>query len=63
MSVELFIKCIHFILCRFDECVVGGDSTFLDVFYVAEEFRKKNPRQFETLTQVPATFQKIHYER
>ncbi|KAL5008159.1 hypothetical protein ScPMuIL_013740 [Solemya velum] len=48
---------------RFDDCVDGGNSTFLDVFHTAEEFRKKSPKHFEVLTQIPATFQKIHYER
>ena len=43
--------------------VEGGDSIFLDVFPVAEEFRRRFPDDFETLVRVPATFQKIHFER
>jgi gamma-butyrobetaine dioxygenase len=43
--------------------VEGGESTLLDLFYVAEIFRKSSPKEFHTLTQVPTTFQKIHYER
>ena len=48
---------------RFDECVEGGESRFLDVFHVAEQFRKDHPDKFHTLVRVPATFQKIHYDR
>ncbi len=35
----------------------------LDMFPVVEELRKKWPEHFNTLTRVPATFQKVHYER
>jgi gamma-butyrobetaine dioxygenase len=48
---------------RFDPQVVGGDSIFLDVFAVAERLRETHPEEFETLARVPATFQKIHFER
>lgn len=48
---------------KFDECVEGGESTLLDLFYVAEVFRKSNPQEFHVLTQIPTTFQKIHYQR
>ncbi|XP_048579291.1 gamma-butyrobetaine dioxygenase isoform X2 [Nematostella vectensis] len=48
---------------RFDKQVVGGESIFLDLFAVAEEFRKTNPQEFNTFLRVPATFQKIHFER
>ena len=50
-------------VCRFDECVDGGDSILLDGFAVVEEMRKVYPKQFDTLTRVPTTFQKIRYER
>ena len=43
--------------------VLGGESIFLDGFCIAEEFREKFPNHFETLTRVPATFQKFHFER
>ncbi|XP_061168815.1 CSC1-like protein 2 [Saccostrea echinata] len=48
---------------KFDECVEGGQSILLDLFYVAEVFRKSNPDEFQTLTRIPTTFQKIHYQR
>ncbi|XP_070180244.1 gamma-butyrobetaine dioxygenase-like isoform X2 [Littorina saxatilis] len=55
---------LQFLHClRFDECVEGGESHFLDVFHVAEAFRKSHPNKFHTLSQIPATFQKIHYAR
>jgi gamma-butyrobetaine dioxygenase len=53
----------HPVNSRFDEFVEGGESTLLDLFYVAEVFRKSSPKEFHTLTQVPTAFQKIHYER
>lgn len=48
---------------RFDDTVQGGESTFVDVFAVAEEFRRKHPEHFETFVRVPATFQKVHLDR
>jgi hypothetical protein len=33
------------------------------VFHVAELFRNQHPDEFRTLTKIPATFQKIHYNR
>ena len=48
---------------RFDECIEGGESILLDAYPVVEEMRKTHPKQFEILTRVPATFQKVHYER
>lgn len=48
---------------RFDACVEGGESIFLDAFTVADEFRILYPDLFHVLTTVPATFQKVHYDR
>lgn len=48
---------------RFDTQVEGGDSVFLDSFHAAEELRKRFPEDFENLVRIPATFQKIHFER
>lgn len=48
---------------EFDECVEGGDSIFLDAFDMADKFRVTYPHLFQTLTEVPATFQKVHYHR
>lgn len=50
--------------CRvFDSNVIGGESTFIDGFYAAEVLRKRNPEAFRNLTRLPATFEKIHYNR
>jgi alpha-ketoglutarate-dependent taurine dioxygenase len=48
---------------RFDETVKGGESTFVDTFAVAEEFRRLHPAHFATFLRVPATFKKHHLER
>ncbi|XP_033105401.1 probable gamma-butyrobetaine dioxygenase isoform X2 [Anneissia japonica] len=55
------IQLLHCV--RFDDKVVGGESFFLDIFYVVEELRNRFPVEFETLCTVPATFQKIHFKR
>ena len=52
-----------FITCRNDSCIEGGESILLDSYAVVKEMRKTHPQQFETLTRIPATFQKIHFER
>lgn len=50
--------------CReFDSHIIGGESTFIDGFLAAEELRRRDPAAFMTLTRVPATFQKVHYDR
>ena len=46
-----------------DSMVVGGESIFLDSFKVAQDFREKYPELFYNLTRLPATFQKIHFDR
>lgn len=48
---------------RFDKSVTGGESTFVDVFAVADEFRRLHPHHFATFTRVPATFKKHHLTR
>ena len=48
---------------RFDDCVTGGESMFVDAWHVAETLRAAHPDHFEILTRVPATFQKIHFDR
>ncbi|XP_077987992.1 gamma-butyrobetaine dioxygenase-like [Glandiceps talaboti] len=48
---------------RFDQEVKGGESLFLDAHYMAEVLREKYPQHFETLVRVPASFQKIHFDR
>ena len=47
---------------RFDECVEGGESILLDAYPVVEEMRRKHPKQFDTLTKIPAIFEKIRFE-
>ncbi len=42
---------------------MGGENLFLDSFEAAEEFRTKRPEMFETLSKIPATFQKVHLDR
>ena len=54
---------LHFTLSRNDSCIEGGESIMLDMFPVVEELRTKHPEHFEVLTQIPATFQRIHYDR
>ena len=41
----------------------GGESSFVDAFHAAELLRASDPQAFATLARVPATFQKIHYDR
>ena len=48
---------------RFDETIQGGATTFVDAVAVAETLRLVDPEAFHVLTKVPATFQKIHYDR
>ena len=54
---------VQWLSCRFDECVEGGESVLLDAFAVVEELREKQPHLFDTLARVPATFERIHYNR
>ena len=54
---------MYIVMYRFDDCVQGGESRFVDAFHVAETFRRQHPEKFMVLTRVPATFQKIHYDR
>ena len=51
----------YFYPCRND--AIGGESLLLDTFPVLEEMRIKYPEEFDTLTRVPATFQRIHFDR
>ena len=42
----------------FDDCVEGGESNYLNVFYEAERFRILHPEDFNILTKVPTTYQR-----
>lgn len=55
---------LQFLHCRaFSPDVVGGESTMMDAFALAERMRARHPEHFAALTRVPVTFKKIHYER
>lgn len=49
-------------VARFDECVEGGESVMLDTLPVLNEMRSKHPKLFQTLTQVPVTFQRVQHK-
>jgi len=51
------------LVIRNDDSIIGGESLLLDSYPIVEELRKNYPEQFNTLTRIPATFQKIHYKR
>lgn len=48
---------------RADSCVEGGESIMLDTLPVVEQLKQEHPHHFHTLTRVPATFQKMHFDR
>lgn len=63
-------ECAHILLYSFnpscyrnDDMVVGGESLLLDAYPVLEEMRTQYPKEFDILTKIPATFQKVHHKR
>lgn len=55
---------IQFLHClKFDDCVEGGQSTFIDAWHAAKMLQLQYHNDFDVLTQVSATFQKIHADR
>ena len=44
---------------KFADTIVGGESTFVDTFIIADVLRKRYPEAFEALCTIPATFQKV----
>ena len=48
------------VICRFDECVEGGESIIVDTYPVLQELRQKHPKQFEVLTRVPYITHRQH---
>ncbi|XP_021372582.1 uncharacterized protein LOC110462759 isoform X3 [Mizuhopecten yessoensis] len=49
---------IQFLHCiRFDESLVGGETVFVDMFAICEEFRRTNPLEFEILCSFPTAFE------
>ena len=57
------LTCAAIYLCRADSCVEGGESIMLDTLPVVEQLKQEHPHHFHTLTRVPATFQKMHFDR
>ncbi|OWF44526.1 Gamma-butyrobetaine dioxygenase [Mizuhopecten yessoensis] len=55
---------VQFLHClRFDDSLEGGETLFVDLYHIAETFRRDFPEEFRLLTQVPFTFTRIHYDR
>ncbi|KAK3097000.1 hypothetical protein FSP39_005502 [Pinctada imbricata] len=55
---------IQFLHClEFDPSVEGGETTFTDLYAVAEEFRRTYSEHFIILCRVPLTFERIHATR
>eukprot|EP01006_Ploeotia_vitrea_P010664 TRINITY_DN27661_c0_g1_i1.p1 TRINITY_DN27661_c0_g1~~TRINITY_DN27661_c0_g1_i1.p1 ORF type:complete len:469 (-),score=33.96 TRINITY_DN27661_c0_g1_i1:215-1621(-) len=48
---------------RFDPQLQGGETFVVDGLIAAEVLRKEQPEHFNTLTRIPATFQKKHLKR
>ena len=47
---------------KFDSCVEGGESTIVDMFYFAEQFRIQHPEEFNVLCRVNASFYKVNFD-
>ena len=45
---------------KFDSCIEGGESTFVDLFHLAEQFRIQHPEEFNVLSRVNASFYKVN---
>lgn len=55
---------IQFLHClRFDKSISGGETIFVDMMQVAENFRIQHPDEFDILSKVPCPFQRIHASR
>jgi alpha-ketoglutarate-dependent taurine dioxygenase len=55
---------LQFLHClAFDDSIVGGNSTFIDTFVLADILKTNYPKEFEILQKIPATFQKDHVNR
>ena len=61
MRVHVCACVLYTVLCRFDECVTGGESILLDAYPVVEEFRRTHPKHFDTLTRIPVRLFISHY--
>lgn len=47
----------------FDAACTGGESTFFDICFAAQEFQKKKPIAFQALCEIPAAFMKDDWQR
>lgn len=47
-------------LCRFDDCVEGGESVFVDGYHEVTNLKEQYPEYFNTLTHVPYSVHRIH---
>lgn len=64
LNVRVYVYgCVCLFYISFDDSVDGGETVLLDLFPVLEELRERFPKLFQTLAEVPATFQKIHHDR
>ena len=69
--VQVYLPCMQNVLIcwgympqnRFDECVEGGESIVVDALAVVEKLRVTHPHHFSTLVRVPATYNRIQYDR
>ncbi|XP_060082047.1 gamma-butyrobetaine dioxygenase-like [Ylistrum balloti] len=55
---------VQFLHClKFDDSLEGGETLFVDLYHIAKKFREEFPEEFRILTEVPFTFNRIHYDR
>lgn len=60
---SLIFKILKLFTCRFDESISGGETIFVDMMQVAENFRVQHPEDFDNLSKIPCPFQRIHASR
>ena len=63
LDIFCFICLFPLYLQRFDETVQGGESILMDGFHVAQRLYDLHHDLFQVLALVPATFEKIHFDR
>ena len=54
--MKTLIQNANLTFSRFDQCIVGGHSIFVDMFAAVDILRKQSPQDFDVLTRVPVTF-------
>ena len=50
----------YYYVCRFDDCVEGGESIVVDTYPVIKQLRSEYPKHFDVLTRVPYTTHRTH---